>query len=111
MHFFKNLPVEAYIRLLKRAACLVGNSSSGIREGSFIGTPAVNVGSRQDMRERGRNVLNANHDATAIAGAIRRQLDHGAYAPDPIYGDGTAGERIAATLADCEFRIQKRITY
>jgi UDP-hydrolysing UDP-N-acetyl-D-glucosamine 2-epimerase len=111
MHFFKNLPVEVYVRLMKRTACLVGNSSSGIREGSFIGTPAVNVGSRQDLRERGRNVLDVAHDAAAVARAIRRQVDHGRYAPDPIYGDGTAGERIAEILSRAEFRVQKRITY
>jgi len=111
MHFFKNLPVETYIRLMKRTACVVGNSSSGIREGAFIGTPVVDIGTRQEMRERGRNVIEAPHEAAAIAGAIRRQVEHGPYATDPIYGDGHAGERIAAILAECEFRIQKRITY
>jgi hypothetical protein len=63
------------------------------------------------MRERGHNVIDTPHEARAIAAAIRRQVDHGAYARDPIYGDGRAGERIAAVLAECEFRIQKRITY
>jgi UDP-N-acetylglucosamine 2-epimerase len=96
---------------MKKTACLVGNSSSGIREGAFIGTPVVNVGTRQDMRERGHNVIDAPHEPQAIAGAIRRQVEHGPYAHDPIYGDGRAGERIAAILAECEFRIQKRITY
>jgi len=111
MHFFKNLPVETYIRLMKKTVCLVGNSSSGIREGAFIGTPVVNTGTRQDMRERGHNVIDAPHEAQAMAAAIRRQVEHGPYASDPIYGDGSAGERIAAILAECEFRIQKRITY
>jgi len=111
MHFFKNLPVDTYVRLMKKTACLVGNSSSGIREGAFLGTPVVNVGTRQDMRERGRNVTDAPHEPQAIAAAIRRQVEHGPYPHDPIYGDGRAGERIAAVLAECEFRIQKRITY
>ena len=57
MHFYKNLPIDHYITLMKKTSCLVGNSSSGIREGAFIGTPVVNIGSRQDMRERGENVL------------------------------------------------------
>jgi UDP-hydrolysing UDP-N-acetyl-D-glucosamine 2-epimerase len=111
IHFFKNLPTETYIRLLKRTACLVGNSSSGIREGAFIGTPVVNIGSRQDMRQRGPNVLDVPHERDAIAAAIEQQVKHGPYPPAPIYGDGRAGERIAEVLASCTWRLQKRITY
>lgn len=111
MHFFKNLPVATYIRLMRRTACLVGNSSSGIREGAFIGTPVVNIGSRQDMRERGANVIDAAHGHQAIREAIMKQLNHGRYESQPIYGDGQAGKRIADILARCEVQVQKRITY
>ena len=111
MHFFKNLPVEVYVRLMKQTACLVGNSSSGIREGAFIGTPVVNVGSRQSRRQRGENVLDVDHNCTAISEAIAQQVDHGPYRAEPIYGDGKAGERIANTLADGEVSLQKRMTY
>lgn len=111
MHFFKNLPVATYVRLMQKAACLVGNSSSGIREGAYIGTPTVNIGSRQDMRERGANVLDAPPERAAIAAAMRRQVAHGRYASEPIYGDGHAGKRIAEILATCTPRVQKRITY
>lgn len=111
MHFFKNLPVATYVHLMHRTACLVGNSSSGIREGAFIGTPTVNIGSRQDMRERGANVMDAPPERAAIAAAMRRQIAHGRYASEPIYGDGSAGERIAEILATCAPRVQKRITY
>lgn len=111
MHFFKNLPVATYVRLMQKAACLVGNSSSGIREGAYIGTPTVNIGSRQDMRERGANVIDAPPERAAIAAAMRRQIAHGRYASEPIYGDGHAGERIAEILATCTPRVQKRITY
>ena len=111
MHFFKNLPVATYVRLMRQAACLVGNSSSGIREGAYIGTPTVNIGSRQDMRERGANVVDAAPERAAIAAAMRRQVTHGRYASEPIYGDGHAGERIAEILATCTPRVQKRITY
>lgn len=111
MHFFKNLPVATYIRLMRRTACLIGNSSSGIREGAFIGTPVVNIGSRQDMRERGSNVIDASPDMPSILAAIREQLTHGRYASEPIYGDGKAGQRIADVLATCEVQIQKRIVY
>lgn len=111
MHFFKNLPIDVYVRLMKRTACLVGNSSSGIREGAFIGTPVVNIGSREAGRERGRNVVDAPHDAEGIAEAMRRQIAHGPYAMEPIYGDGKAGERIADVLSRVEPVVQKRITY
>lgn len=110
MHFFKNLPVATYIRLMRRTACLVGNSSSGIREGAFIGTPVVNIGSRQDMRERGPNVIDAS-EREGIRAAISRQMAHGRYVSQPIYGDGKAGQRIAEVLAKCQVQIQKRITY
>jgi len=111
MHFFKNLPMDIYICLMAKTSCLVGNSSSAVREGAYIGTPAVNVGSRQYMRQRGRNVIDIGYERDAIGDAIREQLRREPYESDPIYGDGHAGERIAATLSDCEVRIQKRITY
>lgn len=112
MHFFKNLPTATYVQLMARTACLVGNSSSGIREGAYIGTPVVNIGTRQIMRERGANVIEVPHDKDAILGAIRTQLTHGRYDMEPIYGDGTAGRRIAEILATLgPVNVQKRITY
>jgi UDP-hydrolysing UDP-N-acetyl-D-glucosamine 2-epimerase len=110
-HFFKNLPAESYMRLMTRTACLVGNSSSAIREGAFIGTPAVNIGTRQHRRQRGSNVIDVDHDRATIASAIRRQIEHGPYQSEPIYGDGRAGERIANVLADCELHVDRLITY
>jgi UDP-hydrolysing UDP-N-acetyl-D-glucosamine 2-epimerase len=112
LHFFKNLPTNDYIRLMGKTACLIGNSSSAIREGSFIGTPAVNIGPRQEGRDRGSNVLDSGYDRGDIAAAIRSQVDHGPYEREPIYGDGRAGERIAEVLAAVEVAsVQKRITY
>lgn len=111
MHYFKNLPTTIYIQLMKKTACLVGNSSSGIREGAFIGTPVVNIGSRQDMRERGSNVIDVGHQSGEIYDAIIRQLEHGPYVHQPIYGNGSAGHQIADILSKCPLEIQKRITY
>jgi UDP-hydrolysing UDP-N-acetyl-D-glucosamine 2-epimerase len=111
MHFFKNLAIDQYVGLMKKTACLVGNSSSGIREGAFIGTPVVNIGTRQDMRERGSNVRDVSYDKTAIHEALAFQIKHGPYPMEPIYGDGRAGERIAEILVDCAPALQKRITY
>ncbi len=111
LHLFINLPMEAYTRLMARTACLVGNSSSAIREGATIGVPAVNVGTRQESRQRGKNVLDVPHDRDAIHEAIVHQIRHGRYASDPIYGDGKAGLRIAEILAVVDVKIQKRLTY
>jgi UDP-hydrolysing UDP-N-acetyl-D-glucosamine 2-epimerase len=111
IRFYKNFPTDAWVRLLMGAACMIGNSSAPIREGAFMGLPAVNVGARQAGRERGVNVIDVGHDRAEIAGAIRRQVAHGRYPSDPIYGDGRAGARIAEVLATCDVKIQKRITY
>jgi UDP-hydrolysing UDP-N-acetyl-D-glucosamine 2-epimerase len=112
MHFFKNLPIDTYVRLMSRTACLVGNSSSGIREGAFIGTPVVNIGTRQTARERGSNVIDVGHDADAIADAIMIQKQRGRRPMEDIYGDGTAGRKIADILAGLgRVEVQKRITY
>ncbi len=111
MHFFKNLPIDTYVRLMRRTACLVGNSSSGIREGAYIGTPVVNIGTRQTARDRGHNVVDVINARDEIKAAIARQVDHGRYAMEPIYGDGHAGERIADILSTEVVNVQKCITY
>ncbi len=111
IHFFKNLPVDVYITLMSKTACLIGNSSSAIRDGAYIGTPAVNIGSRQQGRQRGGNVIDVDYDAGAIADAVLRQFKHGRYESEPIYGDGHAGEKMADVLATCDWQLQKRITY
>lgn len=111
VRFYKNFPVEVYVRLMMRCACMVGNSSAAIREGAFLGVPAVNIGTRQMGRERGSNVVDVDHDREQIVKAIERQLEHGRYPSEPIYGDGHAGERIAHILSQCELSVQKRISY
>jgi UDP-hydrolysing UDP-N-acetyl-D-glucosamine 2-epimerase len=111
VRFYKNFPVETYIRLMLRSACMVGNSSAAIREGAFLGVPTVNIGTRQTGRAQGRNAINVGHDREEILDAVRRQVRHGWYPADPIYGDGRAGERIADILATCPLRVQKRIAY
>ena len=111
IRFFKNFPVETFIQLMVRCACMVGNSSAAIREGAFLGVPAINVGTRQAGRERGSNVVDVECDRDSIFEAVHRQLRHGRYPPEHIYGDGHAGERIAAILATCPLHVQKRISF
>lgn len=111
IHFYRNMTPEDYARLIHHTVCLVGNSSSALREGAYLGVPAVNIGSRQSGRERASNVIDTGYDRGGILDAIRRQADHGRYSRSLLFGDGRAGERIADVLARCQPILQKRITY
>jgi UDP-hydrolysing UDP-N-acetyl-D-glucosamine 2-epimerase len=111
LHFFKGMSPADFLKLVFGARCLVGNSSMGIREGAFLGVPVVNVGTRQQGRDRGRNVLDVGYDAAEIARGIARQARVGRYPSDPLYGDGRAGERIARLLASAPLKIEKRLDY
>jgi UDP-hydrolysing UDP-N-acetyl-D-glucosamine 2-epimerase len=111
IRFYKNFPIETYIRLMLSCSCVVGNSSAPIREGAFLGVPAVNIGTRQMGRDRGPNVIDVDYDRREIVAAIRRQLAHGRYPADHLYGDGRAGGRIADLLARVPLRIQKRLVF
>ena len=111
LHFYRNFAVEDYARLIDNAACLVGNSSSALREGAFLGVPAVSIGTRQQGREHGPNAMFVDYGADDILAAIRKQVAHGKYERSPLFGDGSAGKRIADVLATAELRIQKRLAY
>lgn len=111
IRFYTNFSVEDYGRLVANTACIIGNSSSGIREGSYLGTPAVNIGNRQQGREKAENVIDVGYDAVEILAAIQTQLENGRYEQTELYGDGKAGERIAERLATEEMSLQKQLTY
>jgi UDP-hydrolysing UDP-N-acetyl-D-glucosamine 2-epimerase len=110
-HFFKNMAPTDFLRLLYNSSCLVGNSSVGVRECAYLGVPVVNIGTRQQGRDRGRNVIDVDYDRAAITRAIEAHLSNGSYESDPIYGDGRAGERIASLLATEPLSIEKRLMY
>jgi UDP-hydrolysing UDP-N-acetyl-D-glucosamine 2-epimerase len=111
VRFFKNMEGMDFLRLLHNSKCLVGNSSVGIRECSFLGIPVVNIGSRQSGRDRGSNLIDVSHDRKEISGAIRHHMGNGRYPRDTIYGDGSAGQRISDVLARAPLQIEKRLTY
>jgi UDP-hydrolysing UDP-N-acetyl-D-glucosamine 2-epimerase len=112
LHLFLNLPVSVYVKLMDLAACMLGNSSSAIREGSYIGTPAVNIGNRQNMRTRGRNVIDADYDREEIVEAVKRQINSERTTGEQIYGRGKAGMKIAEILHQInQISPQKTITY
>ncbi len=111
VHFFKNMEGGDFLRLLRNARCLIGNSSVGIRECAYLGVPVVNIGSRQSGRERGPNVVDVDYDQAAIMRAVVHQIEHGRYAAAATYGGGDAGAKIAAELARMPLTFAKRITY
>jgi len=110
LHAFLNLPTSVYIHLMNTAACLVGNSSSGVREGAFIGTPVVNIGTRQKQRIRGENVVDVGYDREEIKLAIEKQVENGKYDRSYKYGNGIAGQKIAEIISKVNPPIQKQIT-
>jgi UDP-hydrolysing UDP-N-acetyl-D-glucosamine 2-epimerase len=111
LHLFRNMYPEDFLRLLVNSRGIVGNSSVAIRECSFLGVPAVNIGTRQQGRERGANVIDVDHDRAVITDAIREHLRRGKAPTDHLYGDGQAGARNAECLATAELSVEKRLTY
>ena len=111
LHLFRNMHPEDFLRVLVHSSGIVGNSSVAIRECSYLGVPAVNVGTRQQGRERGANVIDVEHNRRAIVDAVRRHLSGARPKRDTTYGDGQAGARIATCLAERTLGIEKRLTY
>jgi len=114
-----SLGQRRFASLLKQAAAVVGNSSSGIIETPFFGVPVVNIGPRQAGRLRAANVLDVAHDQEAIRSAIVCALSDETFkararSTNNPYGDGHAGERIVEILTALEIGpelLDKRITY
>jgi len=111
IRFMKNMEPNDFLKLIYNSKVLVGNSSVGIREASFLGVPVVNIGNRQDGRSRGKNVIDVNYDKEKIKKVIITQINHGKYKREYIYGDGFAGEKIAKILSDIPLSFHKRIMY
>jgi UDP-hydrolysing UDP-N-acetyl-D-glucosamine 2-epimerase len=110
-HFFKNMEPTDFLRLVYNSNAIVGNSSVAIRECSFLGAPAVNIGTRQSGRERGANVIDVDYNRNQIRDAIRAHLHDAKKKPSQIYGDGSAGPRIAELLHKLPPKIEKRLAY
>lgn len=111
IHFFKNMESEDFLKLLLNAKMLIGNSSVGIRECAYLGVPVINLGSRQNRRDRGNNVIDTNYDADSITAAIQQLLNSERPAPSNVYGGGDAGKKIADILATIDLRFHKTIMY
>ncbi|UII31655.1 UDP-N-acetylglucosamine 2-epimerase [Fulvivirga ulvae] len=111
MHFFKNMEPDDFLKLLINTRCLIGNSSVGIRECAYLGVPVVNIGSRQNRRERGSNVLDVGYNKKEILSAINHWLNSERPEYSQVYGGGDAGAKIARLLANVDLRFYKTITY
>lgn len=116
---FRSLPRDKYLALMSAASVMVGNSSSGLIEAPSFRLPAVNIGIRQEGRDRAENVIDVGHDKEKIKAAIRKALNDKKFLNrvknclNP-YGDGKASERIVAILRNTEITsdlLRKRITY
>jgi UDP-hydrolysing UDP-N-acetyl-D-glucosamine 2-epimerase len=110
VHFFKNMNSEDFLELIHNSKALVGNSSVGIREASFLSVPVVNIGNRQHRRLRANNVIDVPHDVEAIKKAIKFQMKN-CVEPSKIYGEGDSGQKIADLLSQVKLKFHKTIVY
>jgi UDP-hydrolysing UDP-N-acetyl-D-glucosamine 2-epimerase len=108
IRFVIDLHPRDFLSLLKHSACLVGNSSSGIKEASFFGVPVVNIGTRQHGRTRGENVTDVGYAAAEIRSAMERQMKQGRYAPSRIYSKPDTAQQIVEVLKTVPLYTQKQ---
>jgi UDP-hydrolysing UDP-N-acetyl-D-glucosamine 2-epimerase len=104
--FFKNVPPEIFIQLASKARIMVGNSSFGIREASFLGLPVLNLGARQNKRLRGENVTDI-YMSKDLNNLHIDELEK-KYTPSDLYGAGNAGYLGAQVLAKWDPKIKTR---
>ncbi|MCF8298092.1 MAG: UDP-N-acetylglucosamine 2-epimerase [Saprospiraceae bacterium] len=113
--WYPSLPTIKFVNLYKKAWALVGNSSSGIHETPTLRIPAINIGSRQQGRERAANVIDVPHDTKEIENAINKALFDNQFREfvrslhNP-YGEGKSAEQIVRILKTVSFKgmIQKK---
>ncbi|SCY39941.1 UDP-N-acetylglucosamine 2-epimerase [Flavobacterium caeni] len=111
VHFFKNMESDDFLILLDHAIGLIGNSSVGIRECAFMGVPVINIGSRQNKRDRGHNVIDVDYSREAIVKAVQTVFSQGKSPVSDVYGGGNAGSDIADLLKKLPLKFHKTITY
>lgn len=89
--FVKNFAPDHFIYILSKSFCLLGNSSLGIRECSYLGIPSVNIGNRQQLRERSLNVIDCFNDSDDIVSSFYKITETKRYPSSSLYGNGNAG--------------------
>lgn len=111
VHYFDNMVPADFLRLVYNSQCLIGNSSMGIRECSFLGVPVINIGSRQSGRERGENVIDVDYDKNEIKNAVAYWKNNSRPRQSFVYGKGDAGKRMASVLATVPLRYSKILQF
>jgi UDP-hydrolysing UDP-N-acetyl-D-glucosamine 2-epimerase len=111
VHFFNNMAPEDFLRLVYNAQCLIGNSSMGIRECSYLGIPVINIGNRQEGRERGSNVIDVDYSKKQIMKAVITWLNKDRPKQSFVYGNGEAGKSMADVLATVPLRYSKILKF
>ena len=111
VHFFKNMEGDDFLVLLNNAKALLGNSSVGIRECAYLGVPVINIGSRQNKRDRGHNVIDVDYNKNEIIDAVNTVLKNGKSETSAVYGGGNAGLTIADLLVKVPLQFHKTIKY
>ena len=100
-----------FMRQLAGAQFIIGNSSCGIRESSFIGLPAIDIGDRQLYRERASNVITVKHNKEQIKKAMIVQLRESRHKTSYVFGIGKAGKAIAHYISKMDFMLKGTLTY
>ena len=108
LHAYKNFEPEEYIPLLDNTVCAVGNSSSFIRDASFLGTPIVLIGSRQNGREYSDAVTHVKPDSVDIFNAVKKQIKHGKYQASTLYGKYGVSNKIVNKILTLNKYVQKK---
>lgn len=113
LHTFQSVPRQLFCGLLQHASFLIGNSSSGMIDAPAYGTPVINIGERQEGRERGSNVIDVDVDTDAIKNAIAQCMydeEFIAQCKKTVnpYGDGKASQRIVEVLEQVDLDEAKK---
>ena len=110
VHFIKNMEPEDFLILLNNSTGIIGNSSAGIRESTFLGVPSINIGNRQNRRERNNNILDVKNLQNIKINKLRLHLNK-KFKSSKLYGDGTAGKKIADVINKFDVISNKSLDY
>ena len=119
LNLIPNIKSDHFASLMKNCDIMIGNSSAGIREAPTFSLPVINIGSRQNRRERGCNVIDCNFEINNIIAAIEKALHDDSFkknitSSSNIYGDGKSAKRIVKIIKEktsSKIDVQKIITY
>lgn len=114
---YPHIPYEDFLRLMRVASVLIGNSSAGIHEAPSLKLPTVNIGSREQLRERGKNVIDVDYKKDQIVAATQKALFDKKFiklvreSKNP-YDNGNTAKQVVKILETIQFPpVQKVITY